>query len=65
MKPNEEFKNWYATEGVRTPAYPVEGKTSHHEEYQRIAFEGGYKAAIDFCTVVIDRACCTELGKTN
>ena len=64
MKPNEEFKNWYATEGVRTPAYPVEGKTSLHEEYQRIAFEGGYKAAIDFCSAVVDKVG-TELGKTS
>ena len=64
MKSNEAFKNWYNTDGVRTPAYPVEGKTSLQEEYQRIAFEGGYKAAIDFCTAVVDKVG-TELGKTN
>jgi hypothetical protein len=47
MKSNEAFKSWYATEGVRTPAYPKQGETSTHEEYARIAFEGGWKAAID------------------
>lgn len=64
MKPNEEFKNWYATEGVRTPAYPTEGLTNHHEEYQKLAYLAGYKAAIDFCTAVVDKVG-TELGKTN
>ena len=64
MKSNEAFTNWYATEGVRTPAYPVEGKTSLHEEYARIAFQGGYKAAIDFCSAVVDKVG-TELGKTS
>lgn len=64
MKLNEAFTNWYATEGVRTPAYPVEGETSLHEEYQKIAFQGGYKAAIDFCAAVVDRVG-TELGESN
>jgi hypothetical protein len=64
MKPNEAFKNWYKTEGIRTPAYPVEGETSLHEEYARIAFQGGYKAAIDYCAAVVDKVG-TELGKTS
>jgi hypothetical protein len=64
MKPNEAFKNWYKTEGVRTPAYPVEGETTLHEEYQKIAFDGGYKAAIDYCAAVVDKVG-IELGKTS
>jgi len=64
MNPNEAFKSWYATEGVRTPAYPKQGETSTHEEYARIAYEGGWNAGMDHaCEIVewMDR----ELKKTS
>jgi len=64
MKPNEAFTNWYATEGVRTPVYPVEGETNHHEEYQKLAYFAGYKAAIDYCAAVVDKVG-IELGKSR
>jgi len=55
MKPNEAFTNWYNTEGIRTPVYPVEGQTNHHEEYQRLAYEAGWIAAMQYACQIVDR----------
>jgi len=64
MKLTERFKQWYNTDGVRTPVYPTEGITNHHEEYQKLAYFAGYKAAIDYCAAVVDKVG-IELGKTS
>jgi hypothetical protein len=42
----------------------VEGETTLHEEYARIAYNGGYKAAIEYCAAVVDKVG-IELGKTS
>ena len=44
MDPQESFKNWYKTEGIRTPAPNGE---HFHEFYQRIAYEAGMKAGVE------------------
>jgi hypothetical protein len=64
MKQYEAFKCWYATEGVRTPAYPKQGETSTHEEYARIAYDGGWKDAMAHACDIVDELD-KELKKTS
>jgi len=63
MKPNEEFKNWYATEGARTIIDQSEGK-HWHEEYQKVAFHAGWTAGMAHACEIVDKVG-AELGKTN
>jgi hypothetical protein len=52
MDPQESFKDWYKTEGIRTPAPMGE---HGHEFYQRIAYEAGAKAAMEYCINIVDK----------
>jgi len=52
MNPTDAFKAWYKTEGIRTP---VPAGDHFHEFYQRIAYEAGFIAAMQYCTEVIDK----------
>lgn len=63
MKLKDRFKNWYKTIGIRTPAYPIEGETTIHEEYARIAYDGGWKDAMAHACEIVDKLD-RELKKT-
>jgi hypothetical protein len=51
MDYKESFKDWYKTEGIRTPAPNGE---HFHEFYQKIAYEAGFKSAMAYCISVIE-----------
>jgi hypothetical protein len=63
MDKQQAFKNWYATEGVRTPVPGGEGY-SQHEEYQKVAFLAGMELMNEFVCETIDRIH-REISKTN
>lgn len=44
MDIKKAYAEWYKTEGIRT--FPMNGE-HFHDFYTRIAFEAGYKVAID------------------
>jgi len=51
MDSKKAFDEWYQGEGVRTP---VPAEEHFHTFYQNIAFEAGFKAAMNHCISVID-----------
>jgi len=53
MNNETAFRKWYESEGVRTPVADKEG-TTWHEQYQRLAFDAGFKIAMDHCISIID-----------
>jgi hypothetical protein len=52
MDSKQAFKDWYATEGIRTP---VPNGEHDHEFYQRIAYLAGADAAMNYCIQIIDK----------